>query len=67
MNRRRTINEEDKKQTKASNIDITSISKLKNRKESKSLLLPENKIEIKYNENTDENIVQDFKDKTPII
>ena len=67
VNRRRTINEEDKKQTKASNIDITSISKLKNRKESKSLLLPENKIEIKSNENTDENIVQDFKDKTPII
>jgi len=67
VNRRRTINEEDKMQTKTSNIGIISISKLKNRKESKSLLLPDNKIEIKANENTDENIVQDFKDKTPII
>ena len=67
VNRRRTINDEDKKQTKASIIDIISNSKLKNRKESKSLLLPDNKIEIKSNENTDENIVQDFKDKTPII
>ena len=67
VNRRRTINEEDKKQTKASSIDIISISKQNNRKGCKSLFLPDNKNEFKANENTDENIVQDFKGKTPII
>jgi len=71
VNRRRTIIEENKKETNISNIDIISISKQKNRKESKSLLLPDNKNKIIFNqnkdENTDANIVQDFKDKTPII
>jgi len=71
VNRRRTIIEENKKETNISNIDIISISKQKNRKESKSLLLPDNKNKIIFNQNKDENadanIVQDFKDKTPII
>ena len=67
VNRRRTINEEDKNQTIKSSFDIISISKQKNRKESKSLLLTDNTNEIKANENTNGNIVQDFKDKIPII
>ena len=67
VNRRRTIKEEDKCQDKKPSIDIFSISKQKNRKDIKSLLLPDNKNEIKSNENTDENIVQEFKDKIPII
>ena len=67
VNMRRTINDQDKIQTKKGGIDIISLSKQKNRKESKSLLLPDNKNEIKANENIDENIVQDFKDKIPII
>jgi len=67
VNRRRTIKEEDKYQEKKPSIDILSILKHKNGKENKSLLLPDNKNEIKANENTDENIVQDFKDKIPII